>query len=343
MTPETRSEGHADSGFVLVAVLWILAALATLASIYSAYAVNTVNASHVADDRVQAEASIRAGLEMTVFRQVAVPEKVRPSQGAFDLRVGRTRVAVGFRSEAARIDLNAAPADLLAGLFAAVGVDAKLAATFADRVIGWRTKANANAASNASANANANANANADDNAPANADANANANANANADDDAPAKEVQLYAAQHVPYPPRQAPFDNALELSLLLGLPQSVVERVLPFVTVFSGQPTIDVSTADPTVLTALPGMTVEILGKVLKARASASTDGKTLLTLLGPAKIRASTERSKAVRAAVEVDFDNGRRVHAEVVFGLKDAGDEPYDVLYWRDDFDGPMQSG
>ena len=68
---------------------------------------------------------------------------------------------------------------------------------------------------------------------------------------------------------------------------------------------------------------------------------------------------------------DFDNGRRVHAEVVFRLKDQGDaapggkdqggkdqgkeqggndqnakdqdaEPYELLYWRDDFDGPMQS-
>lgn len=319
MTPEAKSEGHEDSGFVLVAVLWILAALATLVSIYSAYAINTVNGSHVADDRVQSEASIRAGLEMTVFRQLAVPEQIRPSHGAFDVRVGRTRVAVNFRSEAARIDLNAAPADLLAGLFAAVGVDAELATTFSDRVIGWRTKADANAASNAEAKA------------PSTADANA------------PTKEAQLYAAQHVPYPPRQAPFDNALELSLLPGVPQPVVERVLPFVTVFSGQPTIDVATADPTALTALPGMTAEILDKVLKARASGSGDGRTLLELLGPAKSRASADRSKALRAAVEVDFDNGRRVHAEVVFRLKDGGNEPYDVLYWRDDFDGPMQSG
>ena len=138
-----KSEGHADLGFVLVAVLWILAALATLASIYSVYAVNTVGASHVADDRVQAEASIRAGIEMAVFGQLAVPERVRPSHGAFDLRVGRTRVAVRFQSEAARIDLNVAPADLLAGLFAAVGVDLSHATTYADRVIGWRTKADA--------------------------------------------------------------------------------------------------------------------------------------------------------------------------------------------------------
>src|SRR5271168_3769811 len=132
--PKARFEEHADSGFVLVAVLWILAALATLASIYSVYAVNTVNASHVADDRVQTDASIRAGVEMAVFQQLAVPEPARPSHGAFDLRVGRTSVAVSFRSEAARIDLNAAPADLLAGLFAAVGVDSEHAGAFADRV-----------------------------------------------------------------------------------------------------------------------------------------------------------------------------------------------------------------
>jgi len=30
----------------------------------------------------------------------------------------------------------------------------------------------------------------------------------------------------------------------------------------------------------------------------------------------------------------------VRAEVVFALKVGGDEPYDILYWRDDFDGPM---
>ncbi len=181
-----ESEGHADSGFVLVAVLWILAALATLASIYSVYAVNTVAASHVADDRVQAEASIRAGIEMAVFGQLAVPERVRPSHGAFDLRVGRTRVAVRFQSEAARIDLNAAPADLLVGLFAAVGVDLMDATTYADRVIGWRTKADADAAS----------------------------------------REAKLYAEEGIRYPPRQAQFDDALELRRLRAKPDKKVCR---------------------------------------------------------------------------------------------------------------------
>jgi general secretion pathway protein K len=149
MTSLPRSATRAECGFVLVAVLWILTALATLASIYSSYTVNTAAASRVADDRVQAEASIRAGVEMAVFSQLALPEKARLVRGGFDMRVGRTGVAVRFRSEGARIDLNAASSDLLTGLFIAVGVDPMRAETFAERAVGWRTKATAGAGANA--------------------------------------------------------------------------------------------------------------------------------------------------------------------------------------------------
>jgi general secretion pathway protein K len=294
---------RAESGFVLIAVLWMLAALATLASIYSAYAINTAAASHVPDDRIQAEASIRAAVEMTAFQALAVADANRPSQGGFSLRVGRTNLAVRFRSEAARVDLNAAPVEVLAGLFAALGVDSARAKTFADRVIGWRTKSDTNAAS------------------------------------DVVSKEAKLYAAQGVPYPPRQAPFDSALELSLLPGVPMAVVERALPFVTVFSARAEIDPLAADPTVLSALPGMTPDILRGFLKARANPPADKQKLLDLLGPAKSHAAANGSKVFRCEIEVVFDGGRHIRGDVVFRLKDKSEEPFDLLYWRDDFDGP----
>ena len=364
MTSLTRSAPRAEHGFVLVAVLWILAALATLASIYSSYTVNTAATSRVADDRVQAEASIRAGVEMAVFRQLALPEKARPVRGGFDIRVGRTAVKIRFRSEGARIDLNAAPADLLTGLFTAVGVDPARAETFSERVVGWRTKARAAVDTKDDASTQASAGAT---NTQANTgDTNAQAGSDAsNAQLGAAAKEDKLYSEQHMPYPPRHAPFENALELSLLPGISIAVVERVLPFVTVFSGRPEVDVFSADSTVLSAFPEMTPQILGAVQHARVTTPDDGRALLEALGPAKARATTERSKALRASIAVEFDNGRRVHAEVVFRLKekedkgdgkgenkgdnkndkgdkDESDEPYDLLYWRDDFDGPMQS-
>jgi general secretion pathway protein K len=377
VTGSSRSATRSEAGFVLVAVLWILAALATLASIYSSYTTNTAAASRVADDRVQADASIRAGVEMTVFRQLALQEKMRPARGGFDLRVGRTGVSVRFRSEAARIDLNAAPADLLAGLFTAVGVDSPHAETFAERVVGWRTKAttDANAGGQGANGAVSGANT-----ASANAAAaggnvgsgNGNPGGANNSAKDTVAREDKLYSEENVPYPPRHAPFDNALELSLLPGIPLAVVGRILPFVTVFSGRAEVDVFTADPTVLSAFPEMTPKILGGVLSARANDPGDGNALMAVLGPAQARATVDKSKVFRASVSVEFDNGRRVHAEVVVRLQDQGDHnkddkdkgladqgansenakdqhdtdqadaPYEILYWRDDFDGPTQS-
>jgi general secretion pathway protein K len=353
-----NSAARAEAGFVLVAVLWILAALATLASIYSSYTLNTAVASRASDDRVQAEASIRAGVEMAVFRQLAVQDKARPARGGFDMRVGPTGVAVRFRSEGARIDLNAAPADLLAGLFTAVGVDASRAEIFAERIVGWRTKARASADANAAgagangAGANAaSANANSVSSDASSAGANPNlagaaaSPAGAGGTEDKAAKEDKLYSEENMPYPPRHASFDNALELSLLPGIPLAVVERVLPFVTVFSGRAEVDVLTADPTVLSAFPEMTPTILGAVVNTRAGDLGDGATLLEVLGPAKARATVDKSKVFRTSIAVTFDNGRRIHAEVVFRLKDQGDKekddsPYKLLYWRDDFDGPI---
>jgi general secretion pathway protein K len=286
-------------GFILVAVLWIVAALSTLASIYSIYTVRTAAASHIADDRLQAEESIRAGVELAAYQVLAAPENARPTHGAFEARVGRTKVTVRYRSEAARIDLNAAPKDLLTGLFVSVGVGASEAATYADRVIGWRKKA-----------------------AP-------------NVQD----VEVEAYRTAGVPYAPRQAAFNNTLELALVMGLPQPVVERVLPDVTVFSGKPLVDVVNADAAVLDALPGMTRDILHEVLAARAQNPDDGKALMALMGPARNRVTLDAGKALRASVQVDLARGRRVQAEVVFTLSD-GDDPFDIVYWRDDFDGPL---
>ena len=57
-----------DEGFIVVAVLWILAALATLASVYAIYVANTVSAARVHDDRIQAQALVSAAVELTAYQ-----------------------------------------------------------------------------------------------------------------------------------------------------------------------------------------------------------------------------------------------------------------------------------
>src|SRR5215831_10069947 len=211
-----RGERAGCDGFVLVAVLWILSAVAALAAIYSIYVANTAIAVAGNDNAIEADALMSASLELTAYQLIDMPEESRPTRGAFDFRLGRAHVAVEFCSEAARIDLNEAPKELLAGLFVALGAQPGAAAEYADRIVGWRTT-------------------------PARG---------------AQDQEAALYSASGLPYLPRGAPFDHVGELTLVLGLPPELVERAMPHVTVFSGQDRVNARDAAPEVLAAIPGM---------------------------------------------------------------------------------------
>jgi general secretion pathway protein K len=286
-----------SDGFIVVAVLWILSALATLVSIYSVYVIDTAVAVGVHDDRLRAEALVSAAVELTAH-QLTANAVARPMRGRFSFRMGQASVAVEFRSETARIDLNAAPKDLLAGLFATLGARRGEAEHYASRVIGWRTPP---------------------------------------AKDQDP--EAQAYRTARLRYAPRGARFPHVSELSLVLDLPTALVERALPFVTVYSGRPQVNALDAAPEVIAALPGMTRERLNAVLAQRQATPGNGQVLMPLLGPAQEHVTMEGSKASRITVRVAFDNGRRTSSEAVILVFDDGSEPYSVLSWRDELDEP----
>jgi general secretion pathway protein K len=293
------SRARSRDGFIVVAVLWMLGALATLASIYAVYVINTATAMGVNDQRVQAEGLMTAALELTTYRLTATDADNRPSRGEFAFRLGRAAVAVDFRSEAGRIDLNSAPKELLAGLFAGLGAKYSNAEYYAERVIGWRTAQ----------------------------------------DPDQRNEEASAYRTAGLAYGPRQGPFGHVGELALVLGLPPFLVERALPFVTVFSGRAEINIVAAAPEVVAAVPGMTPDRLYAVLSQVGRGPQNAQFLQRLVGD-QSGITIEAGKTARVAVRMDFDIGHRVRGEAVIllGTNEAG-EPFRVLSWRDDFDGP----
>lgn len=300
----TKSAGKSSDGFILVAVLWILGGLAVLAAIYAVYVANAATGLSVNNDRIQANASVAAALELTAYYQAAAKAEERPTSGAFNFRVGRSNVAVDFRSEAARIDLNLAQQPLLAGLFRALGASADAANTYAERIIGWRS-------------------------APGSIDPDAGPSND---------RESTAYRNAGLTYNPRQAPFMHVQELWLVLGLPPALIERARPFVTVFSGMPSVNVLDAAPEVVAALPGMTPDRLDGVLQQRQILRQDPRLLTQLLGAAQAGATLQASKAMRVTVRVELARGRRINAEAVILPLDDAPEPYRVLSWTDDFDG-----
>lgn len=289
-----RAAATSEHGFVIVAVLWILAALSALATIFSVYLSNSAQALAVNDTGLQAEALVSASIELTSYQLGLAVDSARPLQGSFQFRLGGADILVSFVSEASRIDLNLAPKELLAGLLSGLGADQEDAKQYADRIVGWRT--------------------------PPKPDS---------ADD-----EVSLYRAAGLAYSPRQAPFAHVNELALVVGLPPALVDRALPFVTVFSGRPKVNALVAPPEVIAALPGMTPSGLKQFLRERPTLPTDMAAIAAALGPAQSSATIDKSDSYRILTTVKFDNGRQASSEVV--IRAGGDEdPYRVLSWQDD--------
>ena len=289
-------KGRGQDGFILVAALWVIAALAALASAYALFAARTAPSAALPEERLRAEAAIRAGLELCAFRQLAWPKPTRPDAGAFSAEVGASRVEVAYRSESARIDLNAAPRDMIAGLFARLGLTPAAAGFLADRVVAWRSRPK----------------------------------------DDQRQSEAAIYAKNGLAYGPPGAPFDNALEIALLPTVSPALAERALNYVTVF-GAAKIDPLVADPLVLSALPGATPDAVRGLLALRQRPRPNPAGLAQAAGALKDFVSVDPNDNIRVNVIVSL-GARRIGAEVVLRLSESPSSPYEILYWRDDFDG-----
>ncbi|HXB76442.1 MAG TPA: type II secretion system minor pseudopilin GspK [Bradyrhizobium sp.] len=294
MRTQDAAATSTERGFVIVAVLWILVALSALATIFSVYLSNSARALAVSDTSLQAEALVSASVELTTYQLLLAGEKARPARGSFRFRLDHAEALVTFTSEAARVDLNLAPKEMLSNLFEVLGAEEKMAKEAAERIIGWRTPPKANAAN----------------------------------------EEEALYAASGLAYAPRQSSFAHVNELSLVAGVPAELIDRALPFMTVFSGSPDVDVLIAPPEVVAALPGMTPAALTDFLNQRTGLPRDPSAVAAALGSARTNARIPQSKSFRIVTTLRFDNGRRTSSEIVIELGD-GKEPYRVLSWQDD--------
>jgi len=281
-----------ETGFIIVPVLWILAALATLAVIYSLYARETALNFVDHDERLQAEALAESGVELAAYQLTAHP-LVQPVRGQFSFRQGSAAIVVKFRCENSLIDLNFAPKEVLAGLFVGTGVQREDALAFADRIIAWRTPLRAGAIDS----------------------------------------EAALYQVAGGGYGPRHGAFQDTNELGMVAGLPPALIDRVLPYFTVYSGQPEVNVLAAPPQVLAALPGLTPERLQLLLTIRGNAPQD--VMRAQLGMSQSYITLDPSRANRVTVDVQFPSGRRTRTQADIFLLPGDSEPYRVLSWRED--------
>lgn len=294
MRCDCATVSSSERGFVLVAVLWILLALSTLAVIFSVYLSASAQALALNDTALESEALVSGSLELTAYQLALADEKDRPARGSFHFRMDDADVSVTFTSEAARIDLNFASKELLAALFTDLGANKGAAKEDADRIIGWRTRPTPNSASD----------------------------------------EASLYAAAGLNYGPRQSLFTHVNELALVVGLPPVLVERALPFVTVFNGSSDVDAKIAAPEVIASLKDAGQDKTADPFGQPTAPSNDPLATADPSDAAQKNTSRAKSPCYRVRAVIRFSNGRRTASEVVIALGDKV-EPYHVLSWQDD--------
>lgn len=211
-----------SAGIALIAVLWITMLLAILGGTFLSSMRAEMRMAHNLHAATQARLLAEAGINRAIYELYRPDPARRPvADGTqFGFRVPGAAVQFGLLDETAKIDLNKASRELLAGLFATLAMDADIRARLPDAIIDWRDSDRTRQLLGA---------------------------------------EDADYLAAGYAYGAKDAPFDAVEELLLLPGMTHSIFAQVAPFVTVHSGLTGIDPVFAPAQVLSALPGMTPE------------------------------------------------------------------------------------
>ena len=223
-----RRSRRAERGLALISVLWVTALLALLAAGFTADTRTESRLARNLRENAEAEALADAGVHHGALRLLARPvdQPWREASASYRFRLARGTVAVDLQDEEALVDLNRAPDDLLAGLIEAVGAGPEDAAALAARIVDFR---------------------------------------DADQEPGPDGAEDPDYAALGLEHEAKDAPFESASELLLIPGFAPELYERLRAHVTIFTGSEGIDPSRAARPVLSAVPGMTPEIVDALM------------------------------------------------------------------------------
>jgi general secretion pathway protein K len=296
MSGSGEVSGARERGIALIAVLWGVALLAMLARSFAQTArTETLIARNLAEG-----AKAAAAAEAAVYRAIMalldpVPgRRWRDDGHVYAFAFGGSEVRVSIQDEGGRIDLNAAPDELLRGLFRSVGLDDAQSAALAAAVADWRDE----------------------DDLPRTAGA-----------------EASDYRAAGLGHGPRNRPFQAIEELRQVLGVSRPLYERLEPAITVHSQRASVNMATAPPQVLHSLPDMDDDKVRALLQERERAIAAAAAARPGGGEAGRSPARSRIGVHAIHAESRTAGGAAFSREVVVRMTGEPDEPYALLVWK----------
>jgi general secretion pathway protein K len=283
-------------GIALISVLWITTLLAVIAASFTSSARTEGRLARNMVENAKAEALADGAVPRAVLGLLEPdPERTWRVDGTtYRLSYGDGSVAVHIFDEDAKVDLNAAPPELLDGLLRLLGVEPEEAETLTDRIVDFRDE---------------------------------DSDLEPNGAED-PDYEAAGRAAGAI-----DRPLVTEAELLGVLGMSEALYRRLRPFVTVYSGAEGIDPTRASLEILQAVPGMTPEIVEAIKAAGPNAdpfeAIDDEALFEI--ETYFVPSREIMFQIRA--EARTAGGGVFVREAVIELTLQPDQPFQVHAWR----------
>jgi general secretion pathway protein K len=286
-------------GVAFVLVLWLLALLTILLGSFALVSrTEALQARHLFET-TEARYAAEAGINRAVFHLAVSDPTLRwvPDGRPYELEFERAKLKLEITDESGLVDLNTSDTVTLSNLLRAHGVEEEAALSLADAILDWR-------------------------------DTDDLVSPNGAEDPD--------YDAAGLPYGAKDAPFDTVSEVQQVLGMTQDLYARLVPALTIYSGQPEPNPGFAPYEVLRARLGMTDELARQMIEARHAwdprlggpppVLPDGTPLMAQGGTGTY------SIAARATLP----NGAWTQLEATIRLGGAGASglAYTVLRWQD---------
>jgi general secretion pathway protein K len=286
--------GGRQEGFILVAVLGIMALLLSLTGGTALLVRSALIGARGTTDDLRLEGLVRAGIDLAAYQlfDLKLPvSRIREQRIALD----SGSITLTADDESGRIDLNWSDPILIAGAYRAAGLTSLKPDEFAARVVQWRDRN--------------------EDKPPPNAD---------------PAR-IDLAAK---PVGRGKDGFRKVSELGWLAGVSDDDVAALAPLLTVDNVQGRVNALAAPSAVLMALPEMTPSSLAQVLALRTMPRVDvAERLKTLLPKQHTLLTTTRGTAFRVRVTAAGAGSASRSIVVTLMRAPTREAPYYVTAWQ----------
>lgn len=294
-----RVHRRGQRGVAFVLVLWLLALLTILLGSFALISrTEALQARHLFET-TRARYAAEAGINRAVYQAAMLDPLQRwiPDGRAYEFEFEDAELVVEITDESGLIDLNAADTLTLSNLFVANGLPQDEADRLADAILDWR-------------------------------DTDDLVSPNGAEDPD--------YEAAGLDYGAKDAPFDTVSEVQQVLGMTHEFYARILPALTIYSGQSTPNPAYAPFEVLRIFTALDDQLAQQLIEARHAWDPTSGAPPPLLPDGTPLMAQGGSGTYSMVARATLPNGAWTELEATVRLGGAGTSglAYTVLRWQD---------